>query len=79
MLAIKTELHFSIESMEHLDKKSLLDLPDEAIELIMDYLSFKDLSNLGLVRNRLGNCAKRVAKKKPFSKYYRNNIKGHRY
>ena len=61
----------SIENMEHLDKKSLLDLPDEAIELIMDYLSFKDLSNLGIIRDRLGNCAKRVAKKKTFSKYYR--------
>ena len=64
--------------MEQLVKKSLLDLPDEAIDLIMDYLSFKDLSNLGIVQSRLGNCAKRLAKKKPFSKYYRNNIRGHR-
>ena len=58
--------------MEHLVKKSLLDLPDQAIEIILDYLSFDDLINLGKVQRRLATCVKRVSKKKPFSKYYMN-------
>ena len=62
------------EIMEHLVKKSIFDLPDESIELIMEYLSFKDLFNLTKERNRLAECAKRVSKKKPFSKYNRSVI-----
>ena len=54
--------------MDHLVKKSILDLPDEVIEIMMAFLSFVDLSNLRKVGNKLADCAKRVSKKKPFSK-----------
>ena len=54
--------------MDHLVKKSILDLPDEVIEEIMAFLSFADLSNLRKAGKKLADCAKRVSKKKPFSK-----------
>ena len=52
-----------------LEKPSILDLPEEVMEEIMSFLSFSDLFNLSLVEARLKNCAKRVMKNKPFSKY----------
>ena len=64
-----TDLYDSKEIMEYLVEKSILDLPDESIEHILEYLSFKDLLNLNKERNRLADCAKRVSKRKPFSKY----------
>ena len=54
--------------MDRLVKKSILDLPDEVIEIIMAFLSFTDLVNLGITRKKLADCAKRVSKKKPFGK-----------
>ena len=55
--------------MDHLVKKSILDLPDEVIEIIMIFLSFDDLFNLSKIRKKLADCAKHVSKKKPFGKY----------
>ena len=51
-----------------LEKQSILDLPEEVIEMIMSYLSFSDLFNLSKVEQRLEHYAKRVMKNKPFSK-----------
>ena len=64
----------SKENMECLAQKTILDLPDENLEHIMAFLSFADLSILSKCGNRLGCCAKRVLKKKPFSKYNMNAI-----
>ena len=55
--------------MDRLVKKSILDLPDEVIEIIMAFFSFDDLFNLSKVGKKLADCAKRVSKKKPFGKY----------
>ena len=55
--------------MERLAQKTLLDLPDETIEHILAFLSFADLSTLSKDGYRLGSCAKRALKIKPFCKY----------
>ena len=55
--------------MACLKQKSIHNLPDEIIENIIAFLSFDDIFNLNKVGKRLENCAKRVAKKKPFGKY----------
>ena len=55
--------------MGSLVKKSILDLPDEVIDIIMVFLSFADLFNLSKIRKKLADCAKRASKKKPFGKY----------
>ena len=55
--------------MECLIQKSIFELPDEIIEEIMTFLSFSDLFNLGKQGTRMEDCAKRVLKYKPFSKY----------
>ena len=60
--------------MAHLEQKSLLDLPDEVIEEIMNFLLFSELFNLSKVDKRLKDCEKRVSKKKPFSKYIISKI-----
>ena len=57
-----------------LEKQSFLDLPEEVIEEIMSFLSFSDLFNLSKVEKRIENCAKRVMKNKPFSKYFVQSI-----
>ena len=44
-------------------------LPDEVIVEIMTYLSVSDLFNLSKEGERLEGCAKRVLKKKRFSKF----------
>ena len=54
--------------MDRLVKKSITDLPDEVIEIIMAFLSFTDLFNLSKEGKKLAECAKRVSKKKPFGK-----------
>ena len=55
--------------MACLKEKSLLDLPDDVIEEMMNFLSFCDLYELRKQGKRLADCADRVMKKKPFSKY----------
>ena len=55
--------------MSSLEEMSILDFPDEIIEVMMTFLRFSDLYNLVKVEKRLKDCAKRVMKKKPFSKY----------
>ena len=55
--------------MSSLEKMSILDFPDEIIEVMMTFLRFSDLYNLVKVEKRLKDCANRVMKKKPFSKY----------
>ena len=55
--------------MACLIQKSILDLPDEIIEEIMNFLQYKDLSNLRNIEKRLRDCAKRLIEKKTFSKY----------
>ena len=55
--------------MASLNQKSILELPDEVIEEIMIFLSFSDLFNLMKQGTRMEDCAKRVLKNKPFSKY----------
>ena len=57
-----------------LEKQTILDLPEEVIEEIMSFLSISDLSILSKVEKRLENCAKRVIKNKPFSKYTINSM-----
>ena len=52
-----------------LKQNSILDLPDEVIEKMMSFLSFRDLYKLEKLGKRLADCTKRVLKKKPFSKY----------
>ena len=56
-------------NMACLKKKSLLDLPDNVIEEMMNFLSFCDLYKLRKQGKRLADCIDRVMKKKPFSKY----------
>ena len=55
--------------MTSLNEKYILDFPDEVIEEIMAFLSYSDYFNLSKVDKRLQDCAERVLKKKPFSKY----------
>ena len=55
--------------MACLIQKSIYDLPDEIIEKIMNFLQYKDLSNLRNTGKRLRACAKRLIEKKTFSKY----------
>ena len=55
--------------MSSLEEISILDFPDEIIEMMMTFLSFNDLFNLSKIGKRFEDCAKRVMKKKPFSKY----------
>ena len=55
--------------MACLIQKSILDLPDEIIEKIMDFLQYKDLSNVRNTGKRLRDCTKRLIEKKTFSKY----------
>ena len=55
--------------MACLIQKSILDLPDEVIEEIINFLPYKDLSNLRNTAKLLRECAKRVIEKKTFSKY----------
>ena len=55
--------------MALLEEESILYLPDEVIEHIMTFLSFADLFKLIKEGTRLGDCAKRGARKKPFRKY----------
>lgn len=57
-----------------LEKQCILVLPDEVIEKIMKFLLFSDLLNLSKVEKRLENCAKRVMRNKPFSKYIIKSI-----
>ena len=57
-----------------LEQKSFLDLPDEAIEEIMGFLSFNDLSNFSKMGERSQNIAKRVGKKKPFCEFIIKNL-----
>ena len=54
--------------MSSLEKMTILDFPDEIIELMMTFLRFSDLFNLSKIGKRFEDCAKRVMKKKPFSK-----------
>ena len=54
--------------MSSLEKISILDFPDEVIEVMMTFLRFSDLFNLSKVGKRFEGGAKRVMKKKPFSK-----------
>ena len=54
-----------------LKQKSILDLPDEVIEMMISLLSFCDLYKLRKQGKRLADCTERVLKKKPFSKYVR--------
>ena len=54
--------------MACLDQKSIIDLPDEVIEEIMDYLSCNEIFNLSIAV-KIYHCAKRVSRNKPFSKY----------
>ena len=55
--------------MALLEEVSILYLPDEVIEHIMTFLSFVDLFKLIKEGTRLGDCAKRGARNKPFRKY----------
>ena len=55
--------------MSSLEKISILDFPDEVIEVMMTFLKFSDIFNLSKVGKRFEDCAKRVMKKKPFSKH----------
>ena len=52
-----------------LKQKSILDLPDEVIEMMISFLSFCDLYKLRKQGKRLADCTEKVLKKKPFSKY----------
>ena len=54
--------------MDRLIDKSILDLPDEVIELVMDFLSLTDIMNLSTAGSKFADCAKRVLKRKTFSK-----------
>ena len=54
--------------MDRLVKRSMADLPEEVIEIMMAFLSFTDLFNLSKEEGKLAECAKRVSKKKPFGK-----------
>ena len=63
--------------MACLEKKSILDMPDLVIEMILSFLSFCDLFNISKGGKRLEDCAKRVMKKKPFSKYNQMIIRPH--
>ena len=50
------------------DKRSLLDMPDEMIEEILDYLSWTDLQQVHTVRNkRLRTIAKSIIDRCKFS------------
>ena len=60
--------------MACLEHQSILHLPDEILEEIMIFLSFSDLFNLSKVDKRLQDCAERVLKKKPCSKYIKQSI-----
>ena len=62
-------IKFIHKEMEYLEHQSILHFPDEVIEEFMIFLSFSDLCYLSKVEKRLQDCAKRVLKKKPFSKY----------
>ena len=55
--------------MALLEEVSILYLPDEVIEHIMTFLSFADLIKLSKEGTRLGACARRATRKKPFRKY----------
>ena len=55
--------------MTCLEQKTIFELPDEILEEIMTYLLFYDFLNVSKVEKRLENCANRVMKKQPFSKY----------
>ena len=61
-------IDFVHKEMACLEQISILDFPDEVIEEIMSFLSFSDYFNLRKVERRLEDCAKRVLKKRPFSK-----------
>ena len=63
--------------MARLEKESIPDLPDEVIEYIISFLSFADIFKLNKERTRLGACAKRVSRTKPFSKYWKPNLFHH--
>ena len=60
--------------MARLEEESIPDLPDEIIEHIISFLSFADIFKLNKERTRLGACAKRVSRTKPFSKYWNRNL-----
>ena len=60
--------------MARLEKESIPDLLDEVIEYIISFLSFADIFKLNKERTRLGACAKRVSRTKPFSKYGNRNL-----
>ena len=55
-------------NMASLKQNSILDLPDEVIEKMMSFLSFRDLYKLEKLGKRLADCTERVLKKKPISK-----------
>ena len=55
--------------MACLEQKSILDLPDEAIEVIMNFLSYKDLFSLSKDMGRLKDCVTRVLKRREFRKF----------
>ena len=54
--------------MDRLIGKSILDLPDEVVELTMDFLSYIDLMNLSKAGSKFAICAKRVLKRNSCSK-----------
>ena len=60
--------------MACLEEESIPDLPDEVIEHIISFLSFADIFKLNKERTRLGACAKRVSRTKPFSKFGNQNL-----
>ena len=69
------EIQFiSQNNMACLKQKSLLDLPNEIIEEMMTFLSFRDLYELRKLGKRLADCTERVLKNKPFSKYIQKII-----
>ena len=59
--------------MACLEEVSIPDLPDEVLEHIISFLSFADIFKLYKEGTRLGACAKRVSRKKPFRKYGNQN------
>ena len=63
--------------MARLEKESTPDLPDEVIEHIISFLSFADIFKLNKGGTRLGACAKRVSRTKPFSRYGNQNLLYH--
>ena len=55
--------------MSSLEQISILDFPNEIIEVMMTFLTSYELLNLSKVGKRFEDCAKRLMENKPFSKY----------